>query len=257
MNVSMGRVLGATGIVLVTTLDDAVWLVPFVAQVSNRRTAGLHALLFVATLVSMAAAAALIALLAETSVLSWLSLSETGLTAVAVILCWSLALVLLYKSIQKQHRRRKQRAQQEQQQQQRQNSNETDPLVEMSNGNDDDETNQQQQQLQQQQQQLHDQPTSRVDESPRPWMVISLTFLGSLDEICYLPSLILGGIFNGVEICLGTALAALVMLVIVLVFLRQCKPLMDLLDRIPLYGVVTLFASILTIELVWDILSPE
>ena len=92
-------------------------------------------------------------------------------------------------------------------------------------------------------------------DTPRPWMVISLTFLGFLDEISYFPSLIFAGVFDAVEICLGALLAAIIMLVIVVVFLQQCTPLMNLLDRTPLYGVVGMFACLLTMELVWDILT--
>ena len=232
MNISIARVLGATGIVLLTTLDDAVWLVPLVAQMSNRRTAVLHAVLFVTTLLGMAVTASLCTLLAEKSVFSWLS--ETGLTAVGVVVCWSLALFLLYKSIQKRKRKRAQREEQE--------MHETDSLVVAPDASSDMDGDEHQ--------------DESLEGRPRPWMVISLTFLGSLDEISYFPSLILGGILNAAELCIGTALAALVILVIVVVFLRQCKPLMDCLDRIPLYGVVALFASILSVELVWDILFP-
>ena len=77
---------------------------------------------------------------------------------------------------------------------------------------------------------------------------MSLTALGSLDEISYFPPLILGGIFSPAELVLGTFLAALCMVLIVVLALQPCKPCMECLDRIPLYAVVTVFAILLTVE---------
>ena len=245
MSVSMARVMGAAGIVLVTTLDDAVWLVPFVANETHRPTAVLHAFLFVATLECMAISVSVLTLVSEKSVLG--GFSETGFTAIGAVLCWLLAGFLLYRSIRKRRRRRQQRQREEDQRQaaaerelvcdteQGRVKREDDPLVDNR-----EESN-----------------VLDEDHSPKPWMVISLTFLGSLDEISYFPSLLLGGIFNAIELCMGTLIAALIMLLVVLVFLRQCKPMMDCFDSIPLYGVVGIFAVLLTAELIWDIASGE
>ena len=78
-------------------------------------------------------------------------------------------------------------------------------------------------------------------------------YQGSLDEMAYFPSLLLAGVFSPLELCLGTLLAAVVMLGVVLYALRPCQPLMQCLDRIPLYAVVTMFAILLTVEFVWEV----
>lgn len=241
----MARVIGAAGIVLVTTLDDAVWLVPFVAHETHRPTAVLHAVLFVATLECMAIAMSVLTILSEKSVLG--GFSETGFTALGAALCWLLAGFLLYRSIRKRRRRQQQRQRQEQEEDQRQAAAERVPVADTEQERIKSEVDPL----------LENREENNDDHSPKPWMIISLTFLGSLDEISYFPSLLLGGIFNGIELCMGTLIAASIMLLVVLVFLRPCKPLMDCFDSIPLYGVVGLFAVLLTAELIWDIASDD
>lgn len=85
-----------------------------------------------------------------------------------------------------------------------------------------------------------------------PWTVIALTTLGALDEISYFPALVLGHVFTAWQLCLGTLLAAMTMLVIVICFLQPFQPIMNWLDRIPLYGIVAIFATVLTISTWWD-----
>jgi hypothetical protein len=72
-----------------------------------------------------------------------------------------------------------------------------------------------------------------------------------LDEISYFPALLVGKVFSPTELCLGTAFATIIILVIVLAFLSKFKPLVDFLDGIPLYGIVGMFAIILTVGLFW------
>ena len=89
-----------------------------------------------------------------------------------------------------------------------------------------------------------------IPTTPSVWMVISLTTLGALDEISYFPTLLLGDIFSPYELLLGTLLASILILMIVVLYLRKMKPLVDFLDSIPLYGIVGMFAIILTVGLV-------
>ena len=84
--------------------------------------------------------------------------------------------------------------------------------------------------------------------------MIPLIFLGSLDEIASFSFLLVGGVFSGVELCLGTHLAAIIILVIVMTCLRPFQHWMKVVDRIPLYGVVGTFALFSTSELVCGIL---
>lgn len=90
-----------------------------------------------------------------------------------------------------------------------------------------------------------------------PWAVISFTFLGALDEISYFPSLVLGGVFTPIDLCLGTLFAAIIILIVVTLLLSECKPLLDWLDRIPLYAIVATFAIVLTAGVVLDVLKDK
>ena len=96
---------------------------------------------------------------------------------------------------------------------------------------------------------------SGVPGRPSPWTVISLTTLGALDEVSYFPSLLLGKFFTPLDLCIGTFIAACLILVVVTLFLSQCKPVLDWLDRIPLYGIVLVFALALTTGVILDMMS--
>jgi Na+/H+ antiporter NhaD/arsenite permease-like protein len=156
---------------------------------------------------------------------SRLPFSEVVLQKTGALLCWFLAGYLFYRSLQRQRRRRRQQ-QQQQQQQQTFDPNEEMPLVTP--------------------------PSSHVsaidDDVSQPWMVVTLTFVGSLDEIMYFPGLLLGHLFTAWELCLGACLAGCIMLLVVLTCLRHSQPLMNFLDRIPLYVVVAVFAVVITVQ---------
>lgn len=96
-----------------------------------------------------------------------------------------------------------------------------------------------------------------VSSKPSPWAVISFTTLGALDEVSYFPSLLLGGIFTPLDLCLGTFFAACIVLAVVTLFLAQCKPVLDFLDRIPLYGIVAAFATVLTVDVIFDVMAED
>jgi hypothetical protein len=95
---------------------------------------------------------------------------------------------------------------------------------------------------------------NRLPTSSQPWTVILLMTLGFLDEIFYFPALILGHIFSTWELVLGMLLAGILMLAIQVFLATQCKPLMDFLDDgVPPYGIIAIFVTILTLQLLWDI----
>jgi hypothetical protein len=74
------------------------------------------------------------------------------------------------------------------------------------------------------------------------------------DEISYFKALILGHVFSIWELVLGTLLAGILMLAIQVFLATQCKPFMDFLDdRVPFYVIIAVFATILTLHLLWDI----
>jgi hypothetical protein len=255
LSCSWTGIAGATGLVLLTTLDDCVWLVPFVAAAPTRRIATVHAILFVSTLGGLAILLSIgtlvvVNMMIMTSVDSSSSSSSSLtiqqeddplLAIAAATLCWILAGYLIFKRWQKQRRRKRQ---------QRNNMptiNTTTAIVAVDN---------------------HDYgaipstsdtppnttPTTAATafETPplaQPGIVMSLTVLGFLDEVAYFPSLILGHVFSAVELCLGSLLAGLLMVAIVTLCLAPCQPLIEWLDNhVKMYAVVTLFAIVLTIQ---------
>lgn len=81
-----------------------------------------------------------------------------------------------------------------------------------------------------------------------PATVFSLALMGALDEVTYFPSLLIGGTFTGVELAVGAFVSCSVILIVITCLLGTFQPLLELMDKIPLYAVVALFATILTIE---------
>lgn len=55
--------------------------------------------------------------------------------------------------------------------------------------------------------------------------VLTLVITGALDEVSYVPSLLLGNIFISYEIVIGTVIASLLELSVVLCFLSSCQPI--------------------------------
>jgi len=78
--------------------------------------------------------------------------------------------------------------------------------------------------------------------------VFTLTLLGALDELTYFPSLIIGGTFRPVELAVGALIACVLILVVISCVLTAFQPILEMMDRIPLYAVVALFAAVLTVD---------
>lgn len=234
MTVTVTGLIGATLTVTATTADDAIWLIPYLRSGAH---GWLHGFLFVATLEILV----LICVIASHALVAFIS-EEWILSAAGAGFCWLIAIGLFVKKwLKKRKRRLQQEALVEEQ---------IDATIRRSNlkqlgygaieetsgseAEDDDETI----------------PFS-------PITVMSLTFVGALDELSYFPALLVGGVFSAPELCLGTALAAVLILIVVSCCLTKCQPLLDCLDQIPLYAVVAFFAAILTIETMLDFVSDE
>jgi hypothetical protein len=171
----MLRLVGATLTVALTTADDAVWLVPYV--VSNQLPIQLrviHAVLFVGTLETMV----LLCVLTAETIRSVVT-NDYILGALAATLCWGIALFLYIKKILKKRRREIQQA--------------NAPLINNNSSLDDGSS------YGSVPSHAPDSDDNNVGEggavSLSPWTVVSLTFLGALDEVSYFPSLLLGKVF--------------------------------------------------------------
>jgi len=94
----------------------------------------------------------------------------------------------------------------------------------------------------------------KVSSKASPWTVMPFTTLGALDEISYFPSLILGKIFIPSRFDSGDITCIMHCTYCCCVFfLSRFKPILDWLDRIPLYGIVAAFALVLIIGVVVDV----
>lgn len=281
-SLSWTGLLGATITVLITTLDDSVWLMPFVAGAAaagaegggrnNTCRAIIHAGIFLSTLMTLSLLCCVVALaVVRYNIVFNLSSSlsterlEIKFEWISVIICWILAAGFYIKKILK--KRRRQRLKRKQQQQQLQQQDETTPILPLfENNNNDRSSIEKQSELSFVNNNNHviiddsrEEPVG-ISSTIRPCTVASLTALGFLDEISYFPTLIIGNIFSVTELLMGTFFAGLIVLGIQVFLFRQCKPLIDFLDkRVPLYAIIACFAIILTFHLIWDIatlLSP-
>jgi len=255
---SAAGLTGATVTVVATTIDDAVWLVPYVG--SRRKWSWsariVHALLFVATLEGLSMASVLVAwIIAATTTSSSSSSSgnpkrdEIILGSIGAALCWGLAIFFFVQKWLKKRRRQLQREQQQQQQAEERaplTTSSSEPVAGGGAAPYDSVTP------------GESEPTNDADPKSTSCgtmlTIVSLTTLGALDEVSYFPALVVGGIFSPLEICLGTMLAAVLILLVVTCFLSQCKPLVECLDRIPVYAVIAVFATVLTCGVLYDVL---
>lgn len=88
----------------------------------------------------------------------------------------------------------------------------------------------------------------KEDDKLGPVTVFTLTLMGALDELTYFPSVLIGGTFTGVDLAIGAFVSCTVILIIIAYLLTTFEPILELMDKIPLHGVVAVFATILTVE---------
>jgi hypothetical protein len=83
---------------------------------------------------------------------------------------------------------------------------------------------------------------------PQIATVFFLTLTGALDEMLCFPSFMLARMFSYPELALGSLLACLTIITVLTLFMSTCKPLLEALDKIPLFVIVTGYAIILTVS---------
>ncbi|KAL7484106.1 hypothetical protein ACHAW6_009756 [Cyclotella cf. meneghiniana] len=236
VSLSLAKLAGATVTVTLTTADDAIWLVPYTAPYLPLSTRITHGFLFILTLEVLACGCVAISKLFQWAVASKKTSSDVKwpdeeiiLGSIGAGLCWYLKKRRrttgqgLHLSERDLHRAVTQKV--------------SNQYGSIPSGDEDDE--------------------NLVSIRPSPCAIISFTTLGALDEVSYFPSLLLGGIFTPYDLCLGTFLAACIVLVVVTGFLAQCKPVLNFLDRVPLYGIVATFATVLTVGVIFDVMMND
>lgn len=258
MALSLAKLAGATLMVAATTADDAIWLVPYTSPSLPTCTRITHGAIFVFTIELLACGCVAVA-----SGLQWAIATnhydgdarskkwdeEVVLGSIGAGICWFIALVLYIRKWWKRRRRAVAKAQLHR----ATTTHASNTYGSIHNKADSNE------QVREDSSLAHDEEDEEdtVPRRPSPWTVISFTTLGALDEISYFPSLILGKMFTPLDLCLGTFFAACIILVVVTQFLSQCKPLLDWLDRIPLFVIVSAFAGVLTAGVIVDIMSAD
>lgn len=260
MPFSLARLAGATLMVAATTADDAIWLVPYTAPSLPTSTRVIHGSLFVLTLELLACGCVLVA-----TCLQWAvdtnhddndaQPSSTSMIDEQIILgsigagiCWIIALVLYVRKCLKRRRRAIKQAELHRAATQRA-SNQYGSIIEDAEDGNHNEQGDEGSSLD-----VGDKDEAgKVSSQPSPWAVISFTTIGALDEVSYFPSLLLGKIFTPLDLCVGTLFASFIVLIVVTLFLSQCNPLLQWLDRIPLYGIVSVFAVVLTAGVIIDV----
>ena len=241
------NVFGAAVTVFLTTLDDTVWLLPFVGSRSLTRTVRvLHALTFAATLLSLSIICCLVAVVIEKGFAATVDpeLLEFRLSLLGVLLCWMIAGGFYWKSYIKRQRRQKQReaAAADPEEVTLESFEQRAQMYGSVRSQDEDSD-----------EEIDASEWEELPNGARPLTVVTLTSIGFLDEVSYFPTLILGNIFSVWELCLGTFIASFVMIAIQAFLAREFKPLIDFLDRrVPLYGIILAFAVILTLHLILE-----
>jgi cadmium resistance protein CadD (predicted permease) len=147
--ITMKGIVGATSTIFLTTLEDAIWLVPFCFYASTSTIRIIHSFLFVGTFTALSTSICLITIglryystytiMSKTSSSSSSSnhMTETisfYSSIIGAMFCWLLAFYFYWKSLMKRKRKQKLQEQQRQLQQEEQQQVETErrPLLSSS-----------------------------------------------------------------------------------------------------------------------------
>jgi hypothetical protein len=244
LSVDPTRLVAASVTVFLTTLEDTLWLVPLLNP-NNFILAVSHALLYIFTFTLLSLSIGVLTLLITRSAVDNLQNQDAVLSAAGACFCWIVAAILFYKAWQKRRRRGKIQGETQSTKDEEEcltSASEAYGAATTSSGSADE---------------VDFDVVSDTNETPKfqLWLVVTLTVIGAIDEVSYFPGLIAGGIFSVAELTLGTTIASVLILLIVCVFLAPCQPMLEFLDRIPLYFFVSIFAIILTADALWQALS--
>lgn len=265
--------MGATITILITTLDDCVWLVPYLSPSRYAPSVCIqHGILFAITLISLTS----IIGLCTKFIMNTTSINfERMIELFGVLLCWMLAIYFYYRSWSKQRQRRLRH------EQEARTGISTEAAAVLHACNDDSilgssaidgnnygscstEIKNNDNDMAQKHRPM-DRDDKNNNETVSPWhndnivsseiqvyTIITLTISGAMDEVSYFPSLLIGRVYTFMELLVGTIFTVCIMLLVVTQLLHHCQPILQYLDRIPLYGIIALYALLLTINLIVD-----
>jgi hypothetical protein len=262
-------ILGATLLITATTIDDAVWLIPYcTANHLPTNTKIIHAATFMLTLQLLTMGCIVVSKIFQHFILRWPSTSDNDSSfvfeLVGALMCWSIAIFLYVKKMRKKKRQQLKKALEESEKllaKELIKTSSSPPsedqtllpevgMVDNENRNVTSSTEEVQESSSSSSSSESDVlEGSDIPIEPSIRMVMTLTGLGALDEMSYFPALLVGKVFSPTQLLTGTFVASGLVLIVVLYFLARFKPLVDFLDSIPLYVIVAIFASIMTIGL--------
>lgn len=256
-------ILGATFLITATTIDDAVWLIPYcTANHLPTNTKIIHAATFILTLQLLTMGCIIVSKIFQHFILRWPSTSDNDssfvLELVGALMCWSIAIFLYVKKMKKKRRQQLKKALDESEKLLAKEliktssspPSEDQPLLpELGMVDDENRKEVQESSSSSNSSESDVLEGSDIPIEPSIRMVMTLTGLGALDEMSYFPALLVGKVFSPTQLLTGTFVASGIVLIVVLYFLSRFKPLVDFLDSIPLYVIVAIFASIMTIGL--------
>lgn len=237
MLAELGKIAAMAVTVIATSGDDALWLVPFVA--SPTRSAShrfINGIVWTCTLVGIVGVSYLFVVFGNyAGEAGWLSAifgptwpAELCLSFIGLVLVWIICLIMLVKYILKQ---RKKAARKKAQLAQKQQANYK--AVESGGVSS---------------------PKEETKEDPTVWgdfcKIVLLTITGGLDEVAYFPSLLLTNTYTIAEMCLGTLVACILLWAVLVCALGSCKPILEAMDKIPMWAFVAFYGVILTVMFV-------
>lgn len=238
MNTS--NIVGAIVTIFITTADDAIWLIPYICSTKyNNITKIIHSTVFCISLQSVVLLSYIISKSFDLF-LSNISNKENLLNIIAACIAWLIVIYLYIRKYLKQQARSLKKI------------NEKTPLVNKIDKNevlvninnnidnkfDDNNINN------------NDYNNNNSIENTDIITVFILSFIGALDELSYFPTLLLSKTFSFLELSIGALIATIIILIITTFFLAKCKPILDFFDSIPLYYIVSIFATIMTIQVI-------
>jgi len=217
-------------IIFFTTADDALWLIPFLTKQSySKQTKIIHGLVFLLTLQLVVHICSLVV-----DLFGMYFFVDKYLPWIAALVCWSVALYLYVKKYLKRLKRVRENERLEKEEQSvLTNSNNQHRYDEIEENKDISEEEQEN------------------DDSAQPLLVMTLTFLGASDEFAYFPTLLINT-FTVWELSMGALIACFLILIVITVFLTRMKPVLEWMDSIPLYAIVSLFAVFLSFEAIYE-----
>lgn len=231
------KTIVSSWIIFFTTADDALWLIPFLTKHSySKQTKIIHALVFLLTLQVVVHICSLVV-----DLFGMYFFVDKYLPWISALVCWSVALYLYVKKYLKRLKRVRENERVEKEEQSMLiNSNNQHRYDEIEENKDISEEEQQQTQEEQEN-----------DDSAQPLLVMTLTFLGASDEFAYFPTLLINT-FTVWELSMGALIACFLILIVITVFLTRMKPVLEWMDSIPLYVIVSLFAIFLSFEAIYE-----